>query len=82
MTREQAIAVALSASERHDTMEDRLLTLEVYALTTGLKDDEKEERAFLWMAHDLVERETLTAYAQLYLIDPAACEALREGREP
>ena len=82
MTRLEAIRQAVNASERHDTVEDRLLQLKIYELTTGLKDAEVSERDWLWGAHDLLERETIEAYAQLHLIDPEACARLRAGEAP
>lgn len=82
MTRAEAIERAIDASERHDKLEARLLQLEIYTLTTGLTEAEREERILLWGAHDVVERETISAYAHLYVIDPAACERLRNGEAP
>jgi hypothetical protein len=82
LTRDEAIRWALDATDRHDKIEDRLLELEVFLRTTGLKDAEREEAELLWDAHDLCERETLSAYAVLKLLDPEACRRLREGDAP
>jgi hypothetical protein len=79
MTRDEAIHKALDVSERHDAVEDRLLQLKTYELTTGLKDAEKEERDWLWGAHDLLERETIDAYAQLHTIDPGGVRPAPRG---
>lgn len=73
---------ALDATDRQKKIEERLLELEVFLRTTGLKDSEREEAELLWDAHDLCERETLSAYAVLKLIDPEACRRLRKGDAP
>lgn len=82
MTLQEAIRQAVNATERHDSIEERLFQLRLYELTTGLKDAEASERDWLWGAHDVLERETIDAYAQLHLIDPEACARLRAGESP
>lgn len=81
-TRAEAIRWVEDARDRHDKMEDRLLELEVFLRTTGLTDAEREEAELLWDAHDVCERETISAYAVLKLIDPEAYRRLREGEKP
>jgi hypothetical protein len=82
MTRGEAILHAQDCTIRHDAMEDRLLELEVFRQTTGLKAAEAAEQRRLWAQHDWVERLTIEAFAQLHIIDPDACRRLRAGEMP